>query len=195
MPAASAAKLSPSLILSSAAAGLAAAALLTLLTLVPAAHVHNHGAAHGVLSTPSTTTTTGGGSRERVSDGSPSITTLQQQHLSQHANGSHNESFDHQAILGSKKQAAEFDRLSDRESIERLRSLVTTGGLDADANGHVDMIELKDWILKSFRSLTQEDGAERHADEDSDKVGPVLFLSYSLSHTSLSISIPNRTAS
>lgn len=73
----------------------------------------------------------------------------------------HNNEFDHQAILGSKSKAKEFDQLSDEESKKRLRLLVTKGGMDADGDGFVDMIELIDWILKSFQNLAEEDGIER----------------------------------
>lgn len=73
----------------------------------------------------------------------------------------HNNEFDHQAILGSKSKAKEFDQLSDEESKRRLKLLVTKGGMDADSDGYVDMIELINWILKSFQNLAEEDGIER----------------------------------
>ena len=75
--------------------------------------------------------------------------------------GSHNNEFDHQAILGSKSKAKEFDQLSDEESKRRLRLLVTKGGMDANGDGFVDMIELIDWIVKNFKNLAEEDGFER----------------------------------
>lgn len=90
-----------------------------------------------------------GGSKERVEDGSPH--------------------FDHEAVLGSKKAAKEFDTLSPEESKKRLAQLVTRGGMDANGDGYVDMIELKDWIVKSFARLAREDGTERFLEEDENK--------------------------
>lgn len=128
--------------------------LLHLCTSCLTAHVHHdvHNQIHS-------------GSKERISDG--------HQHYS--LDGTHNQDFDHQAILGSKKDAAVFDHLTDAESKERLKLLVTRGGMDADGNGHVDMIELKDWIMKSFHKLTLEEGTERHTEEDANKDGYVSW--------------------
>lgn len=97
-----------------------------------------------------------GGSKERIEDGSPH--------------------FDHEAILGSKRQAKEFDTLTPEESKNRLRQLVIKGGMDSNGDGYVDMLELKDWILKSFEKLAQEDGIERFLEEDENKDG---FVSWS----------------
>ena len=48
--------------------------------------------------------------------------------------GEHNDDFDHEAILGNKKTATEFDTLSPEESKRRLRLLVTRDGMDANGN-------------------------------------------------------------
>lgn len=131
--------------------------LFTMWQSTSSAHVHgNH--VHGGGG--------GGSSKERVTDG----------HY--RSDGSHNEDFDHQAVLGSKKEAQQFDHLSVQESRDKLRILVTRGGLDADRNGHVDMIELKDWILKSFHSLTMEEGAERFQEEDANRDGHVTWAEH-----------------
>lgn len=95
------------------------------------------------------------GSKERVEDGHVRV----KDHYKD--DGSHNNEFDHQAILGSKSKAKEFDQLSDEESKRRLKLLVTKGGMDANGDGYVDMIELIEWIVKSFKNLAEEDGIER----------------------------------
>ena len=120
-----------------------------VLTLVSSAHVHNH--VHNTLS-----------SKERISDG----------HYS--ADGKHNADFDHQAVLGSRKDAKQFDQLSDEDSKQKLRQLVIKK-IDLDGNGSVDMIELKDWIMKSFHKLTMEEGTDQHHEEDSNKDGYVTW--------------------
>ena len=118
-----------------------------------AAHVHTHDT-HGSHLT-----------KERVIDGTAHID----------SKGNHIDDYDHQAILGSKKTAKDFDNLSSGESRKRLRNLVTRGGMDANQDGFVDILELKDWILKSFKNLAKEDGEERLDEEDANGDGFVSW--------------------
>lgn len=129
--------------------------LVILVVIFPhfdAAHVHVHDS-HGVHN------------KERIADGFA--------HYS--SDGKHNDDYDHQAILGSKKDAKDFDSLPAEEAKRKLRILVTRGGMDANGDGFVDILELKDWILKSFKNLAKEDGEERFAEEDLNADGYVTW--------------------
>ena len=57
--------------------------------------------------------------------------------------------FDHESILGSVKEAEEFDQLSPEESKKRLAILVKK--MDLNYDEFIDRHELKAWILRSFR--------------------------------------------
>jgi Ca2+-binding EF-hand superfamily protein len=94
--------------------------------------------------------------KERIEDGFQS---------SHYVNGEHNNEFDHEAVLGSKTKAKEFDTLSPSESKRRLRLLVING-MDINKDGFVDREELIDWVIKSFNTLAIEDGKERLEEED-----------------------------
>lgn len=104
--------------------------------------------------------------QERVEDGWQSI---------HYKDGEHHDEYDHEAILGSKDKAREFDSLTPEESKRRLRSLVTVGGMDANRDGFVDKNELIEWVLKSFMTLAEEDGRERLEEEDTDQDGFVTW--------------------
>lgn len=106
-------------------------------------------------------------SLERVEDSFNSL------HYDEH--GKHNPDYDHQAILGSKKAAEEYGELSPEESKQRLRTLVTKGGMDKNGDGYVDKSELLDWVSNSFKSLAFEEGGERLAEEDIDNDGKVSW--------------------
>ncbi|XP_054153313.1 reticulocalbin-2-like [Oppia nitens] len=97
-------------------------------------------------------------------------------HLSdKNADNQHNgHHFDHEAVLGSKDTAKEFDQMSAEESKRRLRVLVKSG-MDVNGDGFVDKQELIDWILKSFKTLAIEDGNERLEEEDLNKDGVVSW--------------------
>jgi len=95
-------------------------------------------------------------------------------HLRSESDGSHSSEFDHEAVLGSRDTAKQFDTLSPEESKKRLRILVTTG-MDANKDGFVDKEELIDWILKSFKTLAIEDGNERLEEEDLNRDGVVSW--------------------
>lgn len=85
----------------------------------------------------------------------------------------HDTDFDHEAILGSKDAAEEYDQLSPEEAKLRLKELALK--MDKDGDGYVDRKELIEWILRSFKLLTQEEAAERFEDEDKDGDGKVTW--------------------
>ena len=60
-----------------------------------------------------------GGQREKVNDGAFSPRDVHHQ-----SEGKHDNSFDHEAIIGSAKEAAEFDNLAPDVAKARLRDLV-----------------------------------------------------------------------
>lgn len=90
--------------------------------------------------------------------------------------GTHNEHYDHEAILGSKHLEQEFDELSPEESKKRLSLLVKK--MDKDNDGSVSEQELVEWILSSFQKLDEEDSSEQHKEHDSDKDGKVSWKEY-----------------
>ncbi|XP_058120819.1 reticulocalbin-2 [Anopheles ziemanni] len=88
----------------------------------------------------------------------------------------HFSEFDHEAILGSVKEAEEFDNLSPEESKKRLAVLVTK--MDQNSDGFVDRHELKAWILRSFKSLAEEEASERFDDVDLNNDESVTWEEY-----------------
>lgn len=62
--------------------------------------------------------------------------------------GLHKSEFDHESIIGSVKEAEEFDNLSPAEAKRRLAILVTQ--MDLNSDDHIDRHELKAHILRSF---------------------------------------------
>jgi hypothetical protein len=105
--------------------------------------------------------------KERIEDGFLS---------SHYKNGEHNNEFDHEAVLGSKTKAKQFDTLSPSESKRRLRLLVING-MDINKDGFVDK-ELIDWVIKSFNTLAIEDDEERLEEEDLNRDGFVTWVEY-----------------
>uniref|UniRef100_A0A1Q3FK20 Reticulocalbin-3 n=1 Tax=Culex tarsalis TaxID=7177 RepID=A0A1Q3FK20_CULTA len=118
----------------------------TALGLVVAAHVHSH--AHTA------------GTKERPDKNKHP----QQDTHHTDGDGEHHSEFDHEAILGSVKEAEEFDSLSPEESKKRLAVLVTK--MDLNHDEFVDRHELKAWILRSFKSLLEEESTDRFEDID-----------------------------
>lgn len=112
-----------------------------------------------------------GGSKERLQDGS-----YVPRDAHHHEGGVHHSEFDHEAILGSVKEAEEFDNLSPQESKRRLAILVEK--MDRNSDRFVDRHELKAWILRSFRSLAQEEAAERFEDCDEDGNNQLTWSEY-----------------
>jgi hypothetical protein len=59
------------------------------------------------------------GQREKVNDGA-----FSPRDVHHHSEGKHDNAFDHEAIIGSAKEAAEFDNLAPDEAKARLKDLV-----------------------------------------------------------------------
>lgn len=96
-----------------------------------------------------------------------------------HSHGSgeeHDNSFDHEAIIGSRKEAGEFDDLSPEEAKRRLKVLL--GKMDRNLDEQIDRKELYAWILRSFKSLSEEDSKDRFDDADGDMDGLVSWQEY-----------------
>ncbi|XP_049530318.1 reticulocalbin-2 [Anopheles darlingi] len=109
--------------------------------------------------------------KERTEDGA--FSPRDSHHLER---GEHFSEFDHEAILGSVKEAEEFDNLSPEESKRRLAVLVTK--IDQNADGYVDRHELKAWILRSFKSLAEEEASDRFDDVDLNNDDSVTWDEY-----------------
>ncbi|VVC98994.1 unnamed protein product [Leptidea sinapis] len=73
-------------------------------------------------------------------------------------NEHHNKQFDHDAFLG-EDQAKSFDQLPPEESKRRLGMIVDK--IDADKDGFVSLVELKDWIRYTQKRYIVED-VENH---------------------------------
>lgn len=110
-------------------------------------------------------------SKERLKDG---IYAGRDAH--HHENGDHNVEFDHEAIIGSLKEAKEFDKLTPEESKKRLLVLIKL--MDLNKDGFVDRHELKAWILRSFKKLGEEEAEDRLEEIDADGDGKVTWKEY-----------------
>uniref|UniRef100_A0A336K9U9 Reticulocalbin-3 n=1 Tax=Culicoides sonorensis TaxID=179676 RepID=A0A336K9U9_CULSO len=88
----------------------------------------------------------------------------------------HDTEFDHEAILGSVKEAEEFHDLSPEESKKRLSILVTK--MDLNKDKFIDRHELKAWILRSFKSLGAEEAQDRFEDCDENGDHKVTWAEY-----------------
>jgi len=93
-----------------------------------------------------------------------------------HDDGDHDTSFDHEAILGSRKEAESFDELAPEEAKEKLAVLLEK--MDRNMDKSVDRKELYSWILRSFKSLSKEDSDDRFEDADGDEDGLVSWDEY-----------------
>jgi len=102
-------------------------------------------------------------SREREDDGAYSP---RDSHHHAGDEGQHDSKFDHEAILGSHKDAEDFEKLPPEEAKKRL--LVLAGKMDRNLDGFVDKVELHQWILRSFRAMSQEESDERFDENDLD---------------------------
>lgn len=90
--------------------------------------------------------------------------------------GEHHNEFDHEAILGSVKEAEEYDSLPPEESKRRLGLLVQK--MDLNSDGFVDRHELKAWILRSFRKLSEEEAEDRFEDLDENTDDKISWEEY-----------------
>ncbi|EAT36886.1 AAEL011076-PA [Aedes aegypti] len=112
-----------------------------------------------------------GGAKERMEDGSYAPRDAH------HMEGDeHHSEFDHEAILGSVKEAEEFDSLTPEESKRRLALLVLK--MDLNSDGFIDRHELKAWILRSFKSLLEEEAADRFEDIDQNNDEVITWEEY-----------------
>lgn len=105
--------------------------------------------------------------KERTEDGAL--------HPKDHGSEHHHE-FEHEVILGSVKDAEEFDNLSPEESKKRLAILVKK--MDLNSDQFIDRHELKVWILRSFKMLAEEEAADRFEDIDEDNNEKVTWTEY-----------------
>ncbi|XP_058064981.1 calumenin-A-like, partial [Anopheles bellator] len=132
--------------------------VLLLVVCVQCATTHKHSHTHTAT-------------KERTEDGAYAPRDAHHQE-----DGEHYSEFDHEAILGSVKEAEEFDNLSPEESKRRLAVLVTK--MDQNADGYVDRHELKAWILRSFKSLAEEEASDRFDDVDLNNNDAVTWDEY-----------------
>lgn len=107
-------------------------------------------------------------SNERTEDGA-----FSPRDVDHYVDGEHHQEFDHEAILGSIKEAEEFDKLPMVESKRRLAMLLTK--MDLNADKFIDRNELKAWILRSFDMLSTEESQDRLEDVDVDNDGTVSW--------------------
>ena len=110
--------------------------------------------------------------REREQDGA--YISRDRGHMSD--SGEHHGEFDHEAIIGSAKEAEEFDHLTPQESKRRLRILL--GKMDLSKDMFISRAELKAWILRSFKMLSEEEAKERLEDADENNDGRVTWDEY-----------------
>ncbi|XP_064121708.1 reticulocalbin-2-like isoform X2 [Macrobrachium nipponense] len=93
-----------------------------------------------------------------------------------YADGEHHSEFDHEAILGSVKDAEEYDQLPASEAKRRLEILLVK--MDRNNDKDIDRKELHSWILRSFRMLSEEESTERLEEVDDDEDGYVTWSEY-----------------
>ncbi|KAJ8960979.1 hypothetical protein NQ318_020283 [Aromia moschata] len=110
--------------------------------------------------------------KERESDGAYSP--RDHGHFSD--SGEHFSEFDHEAILGSHKDAEEYDHLPPEEAQRRLEILLKK--MDLNGDRQIDRKELKAWIIRSFKMLSEEEAKERMEDADEDSNGIVTWKEY-----------------
>ncbi|KAJ8983431.1 hypothetical protein NQ317_005896 [Molorchus minor] len=87
--------------------------------------------------------------------------------------GEHFSEFDHEAILGSHKDAEEYDHLPPEEAKRRLGILLKK--MDLNNDQHIDRNELKAWTIRSFKMLSEEEAREKLEDADADDNGKVTW--------------------
>ncbi|CAL1273633.1 unnamed protein product [Larinioides sclopetarius] len=87
--------------------------------------------------------------------------------------GKHDHDFDHESVLGSHNVAEEYDHLPPEEAKKRLFSLALK--MDADGDKYVEKKELVNWVLRSFKMLTEEEALDELEDEDGDEDGKVSW--------------------
>ncbi|KAG5881571.1 hypothetical protein JTB14_035015 [Gonioctena quinquepunctata] len=110
--------------------------------------------------------------KEREADGAYSP--RDHSHISD--DGEHFSEFDHEAILGSHKEAEDYDHLPPEEAKRRLSVLLKK--MDINNDGKIDRNELRAWIIRSFKMLSEEEARDRLEDADDDNDGIVTWEEY-----------------
>ncbi|GFS49632.1 reticulocalbin-2 [Nephila pilipes] len=87
--------------------------------------------------------------------------------------GRHESNFDHESVLGSYNAAEEYDHLPPEESKKRLFALAIK--MDVNGDNYVDKKELVNWILRSFKMLTEEEAMDELEGEDGDEDGKITW--------------------
>ncbi|VDL19435.1 unnamed protein product [Hymenolepis diminuta] len=87
----------------------------------------------------------------------------------------HNLQYDHEAFLG-KELAAEFDKLTDKESRERLTEIFKK--IDQDGDGAVSEAELKRWISFVSKTAVRADANRHWKNLNSNKNEPLAWRDY-----------------
>lgn len=114
------------------------------------------------------------GSNERTQDGA--FSPRDRDHYTDDDNNNinnHHQEFDHEAIIGSVKEAEEFDHLPIDESKKRLKILLEK--MDLDGDNYIERNELKAWILRSFSMLSAEESLDRLQDADTNDDGKISW--------------------
>ncbi|XP_015109153.1 reticulocalbin-2 [Diachasma alloeum] len=119
------------------------------------AHIHTH--QHSKI-----------GGSERTQDGA-----FSPRDSDHYVDGEHHEEFDHEAILGSVREAEEFHHLPIEESKKRLKILLEK--MDLNKDGFIERNELKAWILRSFSMLSSEESKDRLEDADANDDGKISW--------------------
>uniref|UniRef100_A0A0N5A799 Reticulocalbin-3 n=1 Tax=Parastrongyloides trichosuri TaxID=131310 RepID=A0A0N5A799_PARTI len=88
----------------------------------------------------------------------------------------HDEHAHHEAIIGSKHEAEDFDEMPEHEAKEKLKVLAKR--MDKNGDGIVSEAELIDWIHNSMIKLDQEEANERFIEIDSNKDNFVTWKEY-----------------
>ncbi|XGW22058.1 hypothetical protein V3C99_004765 [Haemonchus contortus] len=84
--------------------------------------------------------------------------------IHRHQGGEDDHHLDHQAVLGSRKTASEFDEIPKEESKRRLEVLAK--GMDVNEDGFVDETELTNWVERSMVALDNEEVIDRMGEMD-----------------------------
>ncbi|XP_067678395.1 calumenin-like [Haliotis asinina] len=90
--------------------------------------------------------------------------------------GARNKHRDHEAVLGSRRDAEEADELSPEQAKKLLEQLAVKHDLNGDKL--ISRDEFITWILQSFKSLDEEEALERFKEEDEDHDNALGWAEY-----------------
>ncbi|KAI8518423.1 calcium ion binding [Branchiostoma belcheri] len=93
-----------------------------------------------------------------------------------YVDGEHDAEFDREILLGGKKEAEEYQKLSPEESKQRLMVLVKK--IDVNGDGLLDRDELVDHMLESFNTYSVEEARDTFPTIDLDEDGKVSWEEY-----------------